>query len=358
MGPGGDPVTGLRIAAALWWFWRVRSHVEEGSRWYQLALETAPTPETTLDRVQAQIGAGLLGYFQRTHEAAVDLLERARDEALRLGDDNSAGWALQGLGRVLLDRRDPLDHEPAMAFLRQSIECFRRCGNMRGVGCSMFFLGSVVSFAGGTTADVEPYCDEAERIFRALGDTWGLIGVAVARAWHASLNRDAAAAARHYGDQIEGAAKLDSPWMAALGLFGVARSAAMAERWSMAVELFGAGRVMCSAMGAQADRLAGPSESRSLREARHAIGDQAVDAAWAVGQARTVEGALSAGLTAAAQLSGAVGSAATPVVAGQSSGSATVLFTDVEESTRLFGDERSANVGVVDPPREHPACSD
>ena len=107
LGPEGDPATGLRIAAALWWFWRVRSHVEEGSRWYKLALGVAPTPETALDRVRALLGAGLLGYFQRTHESAVEVLERARDEAFRLGDDEGAGWALQGLGRILLDRREP-----------------------------------------------------------------------------------------------------------------------------------------------------------------------------------------------------------------------------------------------------------
>jgi tetratricopeptide (TPR) repeat protein len=220
----------LRIAAALWWFWRVRSHIEEGSRWYKLALDAAPTPETALDRVRALTGAGLLHYFQRAHDSAVEVLERAREEALRLGDDERAGWAFHGLGRVLLDRRD---HEGAMTCLRRSIDCFSRCGDTRGIAFSTYFVGSVISFAGGTGPDVERPLDEAERTFRALGDVWGLVGVSGIRAWHAAFNRDGPAAARHYGDQLEFSMAIDSAWMAALALFGVARAAAMTGpgRW-------------------------------------------------------------------------------------------------------------------------------
>src|SRR3990170_4890443 len=42
---GGDPEGGLRMAAALWWFWYVRGYFSDGRRWLERALAGAAKPD-------------------------------------------------------------------------------------------------------------------------------------------------------------------------------------------------------------------------------------------------------------------------------------------------------------------------
>ena len=300
LGPDGDPSTGLGLTAALWWFWRVRSHIDEGRRWYAQALAMPPRADSTSDRVRALTGAGLLGYFARSYDPANSVLARARDEASRANDDFGAGWALHGLGRVALDQRD---YSSASTYFEESIRVFRKCGEIRGIAYSTYFAGSAASF-GGDPPTAERYFDEAENTLRALGDIWGLVGVAGVRAWHAITVRDKVGAARRFGEQLSGSAQIDSKWMVSLALFGLARTAAVTRRWALSVQLYGSARAVCAAMGAQADAIGGTSEGRYMQEARAALGAEAVDSAWVQGRSRTINEAVTAGLAAASELAG------------------------------------------------------
>jgi predicted ATPase len=61
---------GLRLAAALWDFWWIHSHLSEGRRWLQAALSTGQRsggPERRV-RAQALVGAGVLAGAQREYE--------------------------------------------------------------------------------------------------------------------------------------------------------------------------------------------------------------------------------------------------------------------------------------------------
>ena len=193
------------------------------------------------------------------------------------------------------------DYPSASARFTESIRTFELCGDIRGVAYSTFFAGSVSSFAGDAPTAERRFA-EAESTLRALGDVWGLVGVAHVRASHTAMTRDPVAATRHYGEQLSGSAQLDSKWMVAVALFGLARAAAVTRRWPLAVELYGSARAVCAAMGSQADNLAGTTESRYLHEAREALGAEAVDRAWAQGRGRTTDEAVAAGQLAAVEL--------------------------------------------------------
>jgi predicted ATPase len=62
----GDGETGLRLAAALRWFWLVRGYASEGRAWLRRAFATENTA-TPIARARALVAAGSLAMFQHDH---------------------------------------------------------------------------------------------------------------------------------------------------------------------------------------------------------------------------------------------------------------------------------------------------
>ena len=121
---------GLRLAVALWWFWQVRNHAQEGRAWLERLLARQGEPES-----------------------ATAL--RVRAEALR-GAGNLA-W-VQG------------DFIPAKALLEDGLALHRRAGDVRGQAHTLAALGLVADEQGEWDAATALY-EEALTLFRALEDT-------------------------------------------------------------------------------------------------------------------------------------------------------------------------------------------
>lgn len=142
-GLGGDPEAGtpsptaLRLAGALSWFWRLRSHFPEGRRWLASALAVDAAQEPAL-RIKALIGAGLIALVHGDTEEAEQLLREGLGLARQEDDPGSIGWALHGLGRVATRRRD---HERAIALHDESRARFREARDDQGYAYSGYFLG-------------------------------------------------------------------------------------------------------------------------------------------------------------------------------------------------------------------------
>ena len=86
-----DAASGLRIAAAIWWFWYVRGHLSEGRR--RLSGLLAATPETGAlgDRAKALRGVGVLARSKRTTTPR----RRFSARALRSGASSATSAALR-----------------------------------------------------------------------------------------------------------------------------------------------------------------------------------------------------------------------------------------------------------------------
>jgi predicted ATPase/DNA-binding CsgD family transcriptional regulator len=82
----GEVRTGLRMAAALWFYWIVCGRLEEGRHWLNQALdlETAPSPE----RVTALWLAGWIAHLQGDSAASLTLHSQSRDLAWRMKDND------------------------------------------------------------------------------------------------------------------------------------------------------------------------------------------------------------------------------------------------------------------------------
>jgi predicted ATPase/DNA-binding winged helix-turn-helix (wHTH) protein len=93
---GGDVGAGLRLAGAMAFFWRMRGHINEGSRWLADLLSKAPEG-VYFARAKAYSGAGLLAWWKGATREATELIERALSIFHELGDTWWIARSLQGL---------------------------------------------------------------------------------------------------------------------------------------------------------------------------------------------------------------------------------------------------------------------
>jgi non-specific serine/threonine protein kinase len=91
---------GLRLAAALTWFWLMHSHIEEGCGWLTRALETAPDAPPAV-RAKALRGAGWLAWRVHDRENAVAHSESALALCREQGDTWGAAFCLNTLGLAM-----------------------------------------------------------------------------------------------------------------------------------------------------------------------------------------------------------------------------------------------------------------
>ncbi|MFO0869211.1 MAG: protein kinase [Pirellulales bacterium] len=156
---------GLRLSAALWWYWELRGRYEEGLHWLTEFLQAAPAADPRLRADALNAAGNLTRDLARFTEA-----ERHYHAALELrrtsGDVVGLGIVLQNLGNVALERGD-LDE--AEQLYRQSLEIRRSVGDDWGTAMTLSNL-AVVQIHRGQFATTRSLLDEAESRFAALGD--------------------------------------------------------------------------------------------------------------------------------------------------------------------------------------------
>jgi non-specific serine/threonine protein kinase len=119
---GGDASTGLQLAGAMAFFWRMRGGANEGGRW--LADLLSKTPDTvTFARAKAYSGAGLLAWWKGATGEATDFIEKALAIFRALNDTWWIARSLQALAfhafaRGKFDRAAALAEE-ALALAKE-----------------------------------------------------------------------------------------------------------------------------------------------------------------------------------------------------------------------------------------------
>ncbi len=207
-----EPKRRLRLAAALSWFWHLRSYFSEGLGWLEQALGESLAP--TMDRASALSGAGRLSFYFGDREAACRLLEESAGLMQELGDQRglaqaltyagiSAGnsgdasaarmdgeravatsrasgdeWtralALWGLGsNYLLGRCGPPDPEAAAPLLEESVALFRKTGDKWGLAAPLFYLGRIARGSGDLDAAWH-LLSESAALLREVGEKFRL----------------------------------------------------------------------------------------------------------------------------------------------------------------------------------------
>jgi predicted ATPase len=200
-----DGDVALRLAAAVWRFWRIRAYLTEGRRWLAEALDAAPA--ATRARSRGLFGATELAYLQgdfveaerrakenlalppssRDTRAATESLsclsrltaeggdfeeaQRLADSALAMAAEADDEWLfsreLNNLGEIAQMQGDL---ERARECYARSLTYARRAGHPQGIATASFNLG-LVDLRRDQPDRAQDHLGDALQIARELGDT-------------------------------------------------------------------------------------------------------------------------------------------------------------------------------------------
>ncbi len=158
------PPEQVRLAGALWRFWKIRGHSSEGRRWLTEAL--VRDLADTAARAKALTGAGSLAWYQSDYEAARALYQEGLALSRRRGDEQGTAVSLASLGNVALGY---CDYAGARTLYEESLAIQRRTGHQEGLANTLNNLG-IVALSQGHHAQARELGEESLALRRRLGD--------------------------------------------------------------------------------------------------------------------------------------------------------------------------------------------
>jgi tetratricopeptide (TPR) repeat protein len=167
----GDGERGLRLAAALCWFWYMRGYLNEGRGWLEEALARAATAPAAL-RATALNGAGNLASDQGEYGQAEVLYAQALALRRELGDKRGIAGSLSNLAGVA-ERRG--DYGRAVPLFEEALALARVSGDTLSIAKTLGNLGLALGHQGNIEREAALF-EEALALFRALGDRHSIAG--------------------------------------------------------------------------------------------------------------------------------------------------------------------------------------
>ena len=282
----GEAEAALRLAGALWMFWRWAGLFLEGRAWLDAALATGEDCPLEV-RCQGMWGAGWLAYhhgdYARTGELGrqmLTILAGNDDQLLRRN-------ALTLVGNsALAEERD----EDAIAALQEALTLCESLGTSWHLATSLLNLGTTYLHAG-DDAESRRLNERALAMYEELGDQHfaARARIQVGYAW--LLTADTERAAGLMTRAMEMAAEIGDAWGMADGLEAIATLHSESDPRQAAL-LAGAAAQLRERIAMRPHPSDGVINRRYLERARGLIGVEEFDAAWAKGAAMTPEEAV------------------------------------------------------------------
>jgi tetratricopeptide (TPR) repeat protein len=318
----GSALEGLRLCGSLVAVWVLRGRATEGRAWFAGLLALPAGQAATSERALALGYAGVLAHQQGDTVGGQCLMEEALALGRQLDDRRAMAWALLWLVYPT-EPRDPRERPNleesltlyralgdewgiaealhhlaplvavqgdlalARTYLDETEVVARRTGDRRHLGTVRQHLGEL-SLAAGNLADAHRLAEEALALYRELGDLPDVViqenvlgdlalrqgEYATARAWYA------ASLTHQQGWQ-------PVPWTL-ISIGGLAAVALAQGQLGRALRLAAA----AAAISAQTGHRYNEAVERTSAAARAALDERAAAAAWAEGEAMTLEQAI------------------------------------------------------------------
>jgi DNA-binding CsgD family transcriptional regulator/tetratricopeptide (TPR) repeat protein len=280
----------LRLSGALAWFWVSRTYISEGHRWLDRALAGSPPHPSA--RLKALYGLGWLAHISYDTRTAQACLRPALDLARELDDRWAVAWILHLLGR---DAYFSDDAVTAREFAEQSLQVARDLGDEWLIAWPHHLLGLAAHIAGDYSTAAVRY-EEALAIRRRIGfrEGFGICSFLLALVRYQqgelasayALNRETILMLHELRSRFA----IQNP----LALAAILASPTWPEQ---AVRLAGAVQALGeSTRIPPIPLIAGPLKAM-LDQARGALPEAVFAAAWAEGQAMTLDEAVATALT-------------------------------------------------------------
>jgi predicted ATPase/class 3 adenylate cyclase len=283
----GPSTTGLRLVGALWRFWHMHGHLAEGRRWAEAVLALPASAARTAERAKALTALGGVAYWQEDLPVTRRSYEEALAIARELGDRSAEA---EGRYNMAYPPAYEGDMATAVVTLEQSRAMFEDLGVRRGVADCVWLL-AIVARLGGDTASARALAEESLRIHREVEDRFGATDALHVLGRIALAQGDLDTAGASFLEALANDEQVGNRTGMGIVLDNLAARSSALGHHLRAVRLAGASEAIKEAAGGHAPPpfidLPDPREA-----ARQVLGDAAVDAAWAEGQAMTLDQAL------------------------------------------------------------------
>jgi predicted ATPase len=175
----GEVETGLRLGAALWRFWLVRSHMREGRERLEGLLALPGAEARTRARAKALHGVGTIIHEISDHAQARPFLEESLSIWRQLGDRRGTATSLNSLGWLAFEVGD---FGVARSLSQEALLLNRGLGEKRGVAVALFHLGQVALQQSDYPAALSLF-QESLALRHEIGDRRGCAYVQVSLGW-------------------------------------------------------------------------------------------------------------------------------------------------------------------------------
>jgi hypothetical protein len=201
------------------------------------------------------------------------------------------------LGNLGIVAHDQADLATARTLYEESLALLRRLGYTRFVANTLDDLANLACEQGDAEAAMA-LATEGLLLYRELGDKHGASRALNSQGDAACARSDFGAAAALYEESLALRKRLDDRPGIAESLEGLARVAGAQGQERRAVHLLAAADTLRAAGGAPLARRMRPAEEQAVLALHLALGEAAFAAAWATGQAMTLEDAVTLALEA------------------------------------------------------------
>ncbi len=161
----GHTETAARLGSAVWRFWQLRGHVQEGRSWLERVLKAEPALPSDL-RAKTLKGAGVLAWYQSDYERATVDFETSLRLYRQLDDKDGIAHLTNNLGVLALHQGR---YEEAIQLLEQSLKLRRELDDMWGMATCLNNLGAAAGRLGHNRR-AAGYYEEGLALSRQLGN--------------------------------------------------------------------------------------------------------------------------------------------------------------------------------------------
>jgi predicted ATPase/DNA-binding SARP family transcriptional activator len=187
--------------------------------------------------------------------------------------------------------RNQGDYEAARAFCDESLTIRRELGDRRGLAGGLGLSGDIAYYQGDTTAG-QALLEESLALYRELDDKRGIAWCLQKLGNIARSQQEQQRAVTRYRESLTVFGETENPGGIAAVLEGLARAASAWGQPKRAASLFGAAETLRDALGSPLQPAERVDHDRCVTAARAALSEEEFAAAWAAGQAMTLEQAV------------------------------------------------------------------
>ncbi len=283
----GEVETALHLCNALWRFWWLHGHNIEGRKWVASALEKGQDAGPAL-RARALYSAGIMALGQGDNEKAKTYYEESLALFKELGNKQGMSWALNDLG-ILMEAQ--LDYDGAEVLVRESLDLKRQLGDKRDVGVALANLGDILRYKN-DYAQAMVLLEEGVSILREVKDTYGLATTIGALGMTVLYQGDKGRAAVFFKESLALSMELGYMMQVAGCLGGLAAVSRAERQFERAAKIFGAVQSLLDTMNTALHPGDRNDYEQNLAEVRAQLIEEEFKAAWAEGQALSIEQAI------------------------------------------------------------------